>query len=437
MKTYTNPLLEAWPQLIARPTFNSDQLTDAVQAIIQDVKRNKDKALIKYARMFDGVNLSNLTVSSEEINEAEQLVPQELKNAIHLAYKNISAFHAAQQSMEISIETTPGVQCWRKPVAIEKVGLYIPAGSAPLFSTILMLGIPAKLAGCKEVVLCAPPNANRQIHPVILYTASLVGITQICKVGGAQAVAAMAFGTESIPKVDKIFGPGNQYVTKAKELVQQAGVAIDLPAGPSEVLVIADDTCNPAFVAADLLSQAEHGADSQVILVSDSNSIAQACLEEINKQVSLLPRKGIIKQSLVNSKTIVFDSLDMCVDFSNQYAPEHLIIASKNADQYADRVINAGSVFLGNYSCEALGDYASGTNHTLPTNGSARSYGGVSLESFVKKITYQRISTEGMRNLGKAVTIMAEAEGLKAHSNAVSIRLKHINLDKDEEALEA
>jgi histidinol dehydrogenase len=327
------------------------------------------------------------------------------------------------------VETTPGVKCWRKSVAIEKVGLYIPGGSAPLFSTILMLGIPAKIAGCNELILCTPCNKKEEINPAILYTANRVGINKIYKVGGAQAISAMAYGTETIPKVYKIFGPGNQYVTKAKELIQQEGVAIDMPAGPSEVLVIADETCDPAFVAADLLSQAEHGTDSQVILLSNNRKIVMESLEEIEKQAKLLPRKKIVLKALANSKAVVLQSINECVDFSNSYAPEHLIMALENASDYVENITNAGSVFMGNYSCESAGDYASGTNHTLPTNGFARSYSGVSLDSFVKKITYQELSKEGMKNIGETIEIMAEAEELMAHKNAVSIRLKNIQND--------
>ncbi|MCW8896687.1 MAG: histidinol dehydrogenase [Flavobacteriales bacterium] len=429
MKTYNNPTKEQWAELIERPVINQEQLIEAVSTIINDVKQNGDKALIKYASLFDGVELTNLAISEKEIKQACKEVSQELKDAIQIAYNNIYAFHKAQQNQEEVIETVPGVKCWRKSVAIEKVGLYIPGGSAPLFSTILMLGIPALIAGCEEVVLCTPPNKNQEINPAILYTANLVGITKIYKVGGAQAVAAMAYGTENIPQVYKIFGPGNQYVTKAKELVQQSGVAIDMPAGPSEVLVIADDTCKPIFVAADLLSQAEHGADSQVILLSDNENVVKECLTEVNKQVAQLPRKETALKALANSKAIVLKSIEDCISFSNQYAPEHLIIASNNANHFTYSIINAGSVFLGNYSCESAGDYASGTNHTLPTNGFAKNYSGVSLDSFVKKITFQELSKVGINNIGKAIEIMAEAEELIAHKNAVTLRLQEVNND--------
>lgn len=429
MKTYIKPNKEQWDELTQRPIINQEQLTEAVNSIINDVIQYGDKVLIKYASLFDGVELKSLVVTEQEVEQAVEQTQQALKKAIQLAYNNITTFHKAQQLQEEVIETTTGVKCWRKSVAIEKVGLYIPGGSAPLFSTILMLGIPAQIAGCKEIVLCTPPNQNQEINPAILYTANLVGITKIYKVGGAQAVAAMAYGTETIPQVYKIFGPGNQYVTKAKELVQQAGVAIDMPAGPSEVLVIADENCNPSFVAADLLSQAEHGADSQVILLSDDEKVVEECLAEVEKQVNLLPRRETALKALINSKAIVLNSLDECIAFSNLYAPEHLIFSSENANQYIDNITNAGSVFLGNYSCESAGDYASGTNHTLPTNGFAKNYSGVSLDSFVKKITYQELSKEGINNIGKAIEIMAEAEDLMAHKNAVTLRLKEINND--------
>jgi len=429
MKRYTKPEKTEWTVLTLRPVIDREQLTEAVISIIDDVKQNGDKALIKYASMFDGVELNNLIVSEEEVNKAIKQIPQELKEAIQVAYNNIFKFHKAQQIKEEVIETTPGVKCWRKSIAIQKVGLYIPGGSAPLFSTILMLGIPAKIAGCQELILCTPPDKNREINPAILFTASLVGIDKIYKAGGAQAIAAMAYGTESIPEVFKIFGPGNQYVTKSKELIQQAGIAIDMPAGPSEVLVIADDSCNPVFVAADLLSQAEHGADSQVILLSNSEMIIEQCLAEVNEQVKSLPRRETALKALANSKAITMNNIEECIEFSNIYAPEHLIIASENANQYLDNISNAGSVFLGNYSCESAGDYASGTNHTLPTNGYAKNYSGVSLDSFVRKITFQELSKEGINNLGKTIEIMAEAEELIAHKNAVTLRLKEINND--------
>ncbi len=429
MKTFYNPNKEEWSTLIKRPNINQEELTQTVSNILDNVKRNGDNALIEYAKLFDKVDLDTLSVSEQEVKKAISLVPQELKDAIQVAYYNIYAFHEAQQIEEEVIETTPGVKCWRKSVAIDKVGLYIPGGTAPLFSTILMLGIPAKIASCKELVLCTPPNKNQEINAAILYTANLVGISNIYKVGGSQAIAAMAYGTESITQVYKIFGPGNQYVTKAKELVQQNGIAIDMPAGPSEVLIIADETCVPSFVAADLLSQAEHGADSQVILLSDNQNIVEECLSELEKQVVLLPRKETALKALNNSKAIVLNNLEECIEFSNEYAPEHLIIASERANDLVDKISNAGSVFLGNYSCESAGDYASGTNHTLPTNGFAKNYSGVSLDSFVKKITFQELSEKGIQNIGKSIEIMAEAEDLLAHKNAVSIRLKTLSDD--------
>jgi len=427
MRTYKNPSKKEWSSLTTRPAIQQEQLSEVVQKIMRDVKLNGDKAIFKYASKFDRVRLNKLIVCEKEINDAIQLVPSELKKAIGIAKKNIDIFHNSQIITEEVIETSPGVNCWRKSVAIEKVGLYIPGGSAPLFSTILMLGIPAKIAGCREIVLCTPSNKDGEINPTILYTANLVGIKTIYKIGGAQAIAGLTYGTESVLKVDKIFGPGNQYVTKAKELAQQDGVAIDMPAGPSEVLVIADATSNPRFVAADLLSQAEHGADSQVILVSDNDAIISASLIEIEKQLANLPRNEIAKKALKNSKAILFSSIEECVTFSNEYAPEHLIFATDNAENYLDDIINAGSVFIGNYSCESAGDYASGTNHTLPTNGYAKNYSGVSLDSFVKKITFQKLSEEGIKGIGNAIELMAEAEGLFAHKNAVTLRLKEIN----------
>lgn len=428
MKIYTRPDKQDWDQLITRPSFDQGKLNQKVISIINNVRINGDAALLKYSQQFDGTAPEKLQVSEPEIQEAIAKVPDELKQAIQTAYDNIFKFHKAQQTAAQVIETTPGVECWRKQVPIEKVGLYIPGGSAPLFSTILMLGIPAQIAGCKEVVLCTPPDKNQQINPSILYTAQLTGISNIYKVGGAQAIAAMSFGTESIPKTYKIFGPGNQYVTKAKELLQQ-NIAIDMPAGPSEVLVIADKSSKPAFVAADLLSQAEHGDDSQVILLSDDEQVVHQCIDELVKQLDFLPRKETARRALENSKAIVFDSITECIELSNLYAPEHLIIASEQADEYVDNIVNAGSVFLGNYSCESAGDYASGTNHTLPTNAYARSYSGVSLDSFVKNITYQKISKSGIQTLGPTIQIMAAAEGLDAHKYAVSVRLKALNND--------
>ncbi len=429
MKKYINPHPSQWPLLSARPVTNQNTLSSSVRNIIEDVMNLGDAALIRYAKKYDQVTLDKVTVSDQEIENAVENVDDELKNAIKMAFNNITKFHKAQKVEEVAIETMPGVKCWRKSVAIEKVGLYIPGGSAPLFSTVLMLGIPAIIAGCSEIIICTPPDSEGQINPSILYTANLIGISKIYKVGGAQAIAAMTYGTTSIPAVYKIFGPGNQYVTKAKELLQQEGVAIDMPAGPSEVLVIADASCKPKFVAADLLSQAEHGADSQVILLTNSEEVLDNCLIEIDKQVENLPRRNIAIEALSQSRAIVFDEISDCITFSNNYAPEHLIIASDRADDYVDNIVNAGSVFLGNYSCESAGDYASGTNHTLPTNGYARSYSGVSVDSFVKKITYQKLTKEGIRNIGKSIEVMAESEGLIAHKNAVSLRL---NEEKDE-----
>jgi len=420
------PLKNSWPSLMIRPVIESEKLTSLVSSILDNVKSEKDAALKIYASQFDRVSLDTLEVSYDEIEKAISIVSKELKTAINVAKGNIEKFHRSQQIIEEKIETSPGVICWRKSLAIEKVGLYIPGGSAPLFSTILMLGIPAQLAKCKEIVLCTPCNSIGEVNPAILYTASLVGITKIFKVGGAQAIAGMAYGTETIPQVYKIFGPGNQYVTKAKELIQQEGIAIDMPAGPSELLVIADNTGNPEFIAADLLSQAEHGPDSQVILLSDNTDLIDKTIAAIDRQMKKLPRVEVASRALQNSRAILLDCLDGCIQFSNNYAPEHLIIASKNAAKYADKIVNAGSVFLGNYSCESAGDYASGTNHTLPTNGFAKTYSGVSVESFMKKITFQSISREGISSIGNTIQIMADAEGLFAHKNAVTVRLNEI-----------
>jgi histidinol dehydrogenase len=417
---------EEWGKLTQRPAIDKENLNQSVQKILNNIRDNGDKAIKAYAQQFDNVDLTKFLVTDAEIQNANKLVSKKLMKAINIAKQNIEKFHKSQFIEEQVIETSVGVECWRKSVAIEKVGLYIPGGSAPLFSTVLMLGIPAKLANCKEVILCTPSNDKGEINPAILYTANLIGITKIYKVGGAQAIAAMAYGTETIPQVYKIFGPGNQYVTKAKELVQQNGVAIDMPAGPSEVLVIADKTGNPEYVAADLLSQAEHGIDSQVILLSDNETILTQSLLELKKQIVLLPRAEIAKKALINSKAVLLQNIEECIDLSNFYAPEHLIIASDYAANYIDRIINAGSVFLGNYSCESAGDYASGTNHTLPTNGYARNYSGVSLDSFQKKITFQKITKEGIQAIGPSIEIMAESEQLFAHKNAVTLRLKDV-----------
>lgn len=427
MKVYKYPNKDEWNALVKRPILDQQSLDDIVVNILKDVKANQDSALFKYAEKFDKVTLENIEVDSSEIESANNQITQDLKDAINIAKQNIEVFHTSQREQEQIIETTKGVKCWRKSVGIEKVGLYIPGGTAPLFSTILMLGIPAKLAGCKEIILCTPPNKEGKINPSILYTANLVGITKIYKVGGAQAVAAMAYGTETIPQVYKIFGPGNQFVTKAKEFIQQHGVAIDMPAGPSEVLIIADKTSNPEFVAADLLSQAEHGADSQVILLSDDEKIINKTKDELQKQLNLLLRKEIAIEALKNSRAILLKSMDECIEFSNLYAPEHLIFATDDASDYIENITNAGSVFLGKYSCESAGDYASGTNHTLPTNGYAKNYSGVSLDSFVKKITFQNLNKEGIKAIGPAIELMAEAEELFAHKNAVTLRLKSID----------
>ena len=427
MNLYLNPEQSIWPNILQRPLFDYRQLEAKVSAILDDVKLNGDTAINKYTAQFDGIALNDFAVAGSEIAEAALHVEADLKEAIEVAKNNITAFHESQKETVIKIETTAGVVCWRKPVAIEKVGLYIPGGTAPLFSTLLMLGIPAVLAGCKEIIVCTPPGKNGEINPVILYVAQLIGLKNMYKIGGVQAIAAMAYGTQTVPKVNKIFGPGNQYVTGAKQLVNASGVAIDMPAGPSELAVYADETCNPSFVAADLLSQAEHGADSQVLLVASSLSIVEIVQDEIQKQLFVLPRSAIAVQSLQNSLAVVMENVAAAFDLLNEYAPEHLIIASGNAEDLAEKVVNAGSVFLGNYSPESAGDYASGTNHTLPTNGYAKAYSGVSLDSFVKKITFQQISKAGLKNIGKAVETMAAAEGLAAHKNAVTIRLIEIN----------
>jgi len=420
------PNQKAWPELCQRPIFDQADLRLKVEDILRTVNQSGDAALKRFSKEFDNLELDEFQINQDEIIKAQSLVPQALQEAIQLAYRNIYTFHETQLMQEKRISTSSGVECWRESRAIEKVGLYIPGGSAPLFSTVLMLGIPAKIAGCQSLVICSPPDKNGSIDPSILYTANLVGCKQIYKVGGAQAIAAMSYGTETIPKVDKIFGPGNQFVTKAKELVREVGIAIDMPAGPSEVLVIADKTAQPPFLAADLLSQAEHGPDSQVILLSDDPNILEETLEQIEIQVSNLPRKNIAMEALKNSRAILLADINRCLDFSNLYAPEHLIIASDDAEALSSKVLNAGSVFLGNYSCESAGDYASGTNHTLPTNAYARTYSGVSVDSFIKKITFQKIEAEGLFNIGPAIEIMAQAEGLMAHKEAVSIRLKKL-----------
>lgn len=421
---FINPLKEQWKAILERPAFDSKSLENIVTPILLDVKLNGDAAIKKYAAKFDGIELTELKVSEEEIMAAVALVDNELKVAIGLAKNNITKFHAAQKEVITQIETTTGVVCWRKSIAIQKIGLYIPGGSAPLFSTLLMLGIPAVLAGCSEIVVCTPADKNGKINPVILYVAQLIGLKNIYKTGGAQAIGAMAYGTETVPQVYKIFGPGNQYVTGAKQLVNKEGVAIDMPAGPSEVAVYADESANHGFVAADLLSQAEHGADSQVILVATTHAIVNKVQKEIDKQLAVLSRNEVAAKALQNARFIVMENVDAAFELLNEYAAEHLIISSNNAFVLAEKVINAGSVFLGHLSPESVGDYASGTNHTLPTNGYAKAYSGVSLDSFVKKVTFQQLSKEGIKNIGNAVELMAAAEGLDAHKNAVSIRLK-------------
>jgi len=423
---FINPSKEQWPAIIQRPVFDSKPLEATVAAILQDVRTNGDAAVKKYALQFDKVALEQLKVSDAEIAEALPLVSDNLKAAIKTAKDNITAFHQSQREAVKQIETTAGVLCWRKSVGIEKVGLYIPGGTAPLFSTLLMLGVPAVLAGCREIIFCTPTDKNGKVNPVVLYVAELIGLKNIYKIGGVQAIAAMAYGTESVPQVYKIFGPGNQYVTCAKQLINKEGIAIDMPAGPSEVAVYADETCNASFVAADLLSQAEHGADSQVLLVAASMEIIEKVKAAVEEQVSALPRKAIAKAALENSHYVVMKNVDDAFELLNKYAPEHLIIASNDAVELAEKVVNAGSVFLGHYSPESVGDYASGTNHTLPTNGYAKAYSGVSLDSFVKKITFQQLSKEGINNIGNAVEQMAAAEGLDAHKNAVTIRLRNL-----------
>ena len=427
MKIYNNPSNAEWAALLKRPAFDSTALEATVGNILKAIQLGGDTAVRSYTAQFDKVELTDLLVSKAEIAEALPQVSEELKNAIVQAKNNIEKFHSAQQSIVEKIETTEGVLCWRKSIAMDKVGLYIPGGTAPLFSTLLMLGVPATIAGCKEIVVCTPCGKDGKINPVILFVADLIGVTKLFKIGGVQAIGAMAYGTETVPQVYKIFGPGNQYVTCAKQLISKAGVAIDMPAGPSEVAVYADETSNASFVAADLLSQAEHGTDSQVLLVGSNISVVEKVMAAVAAQLEILPRKEIAAKSLANSRYIVMENVGDAFELLNEYAAEHLIIASDNAIALAEKVTNAGSVFLGHYSPESVGDYASGTNHTLPTNGYARSYSGVSLDSFVKKITYQQLSQEGIKNIGGAVELMADAEGLHAHKNAVTIRIKTLN----------
>jgi histidinol dehydrogenase len=431
IKIYSYPEKRLWGSLAVRPELKRGSLDSLVQAILKNVRSDGDSAIRKYSKEFDGISARELRVTEAEINEAISSVPDDLKDAIKLARENIEKFHKTQISSEPVTETTPGVKCWRKNLALETVGLYIPGGTAPLFSTILMLAVPAKVAGCERVVICTPPSKDGKINPVLLYTASVTGVDEIYRAGGAQAIAAMAYGTETIPIVNKIFGPGNQYVTRAKQLIQLDGVAIDMPAGPSEVLVIADKSARPEFIASDLLSQAEHGIDSQVVFLTDDESLINKVEREISLQIEVLPRKEIAAAALENSFSVLLKDMDECMAFSNLYAPEHLIISTANAGELAEKVRNAGSVFIGEYSCESAGDYASGTNHTLPTNGYARSYSGVSTESFMKKVTFQEVTREGLTKIGRAIELMAEAENLTAHKNAVSVRLKNSEYDKN------
>ena len=427
MKIVKYPKVSEWATLVERPHRDLNELRQTVQTVLDDVRTNGDEAVRQYELRFDKVELSDLQVTPAEMEEAETLVSDELKESLRLAHHNIETFHAAQRFEGRHIVTQPGVECWQKAVAIQRVGLYIPGGTAPLFSTVLMLATPARIAGCQEIVLCSPPNREGRLHPAILVAARIAGVSRIYKIGGVQAIAAMAYGTQSVPKVDKIFGPGNQFVMAAKQAVSLHDVAIDMPAGPSEVAVIADATANPAFVAADLLSQAEHGLDSQVVLISTSETLLSEVEVELEKQLLQLPRQEMARAALVNSVSVLVASSDEAVAFSNAYAPEHLIIATADYAELAEKVVNAGSVFLGNYSCESAGDYASGTNHTLPTSGYARAYSGVSLDSFIRKITFQNLSAEGIRNIGPAVCNMAAAEQLDAHRNAMFLRLQSVS----------
>jgi len=423
MEIIKYPLPDKWEKLQQRPALNITSLFGTVQAIFDDVKIGGDDAVMRYGAKFDGVEISDLRVSSKEIAAAERLVPDDLQRAIRTAHENIAKFHAAQRFGGIEVETMPGVKCWQRAVPIERVGLYIPGGTAPLFSTVLMLAVPARIAGCSSVTVCTPPAKDGSVNPAILFAAHLSGVDNICKAGGIQAIAAMTYGTESIPKVYKIFGPGNQYVTAAKQLVSMQGTAIDMPAGPSEVEIIADDSANPAFIAADFLSQAEHGADSQSVMLTTSEKLASTVQEEIVRQAATLPRRKLTEKSLTFSKIIVLDNQDEVIEFTNTYAPEHLIIQTSDYQLISERITNAGSVFLGAYTPESAGDYASGTNHTLPTKGYARMYSGVNLDSFTKKITFQEITREGLAALAPTIETMSAAELLEAHRNAVSIRL--------------
>ena len=427
MKVIKYPAKEEWSEIVKRPHLDVSKLNATVQGVLDDVKKHGDEAVKRYEERFDHAHLDSLAVTEAEIEEAEKMVSQELKDALHLAHHNIAAFHQSQKFEGEKVETCPGVTCWQKSVAIEKVGLYIPGGTAPLFSTVLMLATPAKIAGCKEIVLCTPPNREGKVNPAILMAAKIAGVSKIFKAGGVQAIGAMAYGTESVPKVYKIFGPGNQYVMAAKQHVSLHDAAIDMPAGPSEVCVIADESANPVFVAADLLSQAEHGFDSQVFFITTSEKVLDEVKKEVEAQLERLPRKEMAQTSLDNSKFILVEDYDAAIDLSNTYAPEHLIIATQNYEELAEKVVNAGSVFLGNYACESAGDYASGTNHTLPTHGYALAYNGVNLDSYNRKITFQHLTQDGIRNIGDAVVTMAENEQLEAHANAMRLRVKEVN----------
>ena len=431
MNKIYNPKPETWSAILERPTKTVDDIEATVKGIFKEVQSKGDVAVAKYTSLFDGVNVDQLEVSKTEIDIAIASISEELKQAIQLAKSNIEKFHAAQKTNRVTVETIEGVNCWQEKRPIQKIGLYIPGGTAPLFSTVLMLAVPANLAGCSEIVLCSPPDKKGNINPAILYAANLCGVTKILKVGGIQAIAGMTFGTVTIPKVYKIFGPGNQFVTVAKQLATQFGVAIDMPAGPSELLIVADDTAVPAFIASDLLSQAEHGTDSQVILVSTSKTLIDAVELEIQSQMEVLPRKAIAEKAIANSKLIFVENDVVALELINEYGPEHFIICTKDEAFYVDNIANAGSVFIGNYTPESAGDYASGTNHTLPTNGYAKNYSGVNLDSFTKAMTFQKISAVGIQNIGSAIEIMAEAEGLQAHKNAVTLRLTQIEKNKE------
>ena len=427
MNKIYNPKKETWVEILKRPTTSIEMIENTVYEVFNEVKTKGDNAILRYTNLFDNVQLEQLTVSEVEIKEGDKLVSNDLKDAIILAKSNIEKFHKAQKTSIVKVETTKGVLCWQEKRPIQKVGLYIPGGTAPLFSTILMLVVPAVLAGCSEIVLCTPPNKKGKIHPAILYTAKLCGVTKIFKVGGIQAIAGMTFGTKTIPKVYKIFGPGNQFVTTAKQLATKFDVAIDMPAGPSELLVVADESANPSFVASDLLSQAEHGIDSQVLLVSTSKIFIDNVEREISQQIKELDRKNIAQKAIDNSKLIYVESDDLALNLINEYGPEHLIICTKNEDFYSKGVQNAGSIFIGNYTPESAGDYASGTNHTLPTNGYTKQYSGINLDSFMKSMSFQKITEEGIKNIGRSIELMANAEGLQAHKNAVTLRLKSID----------